>query len=100
MRWYKIMNKKEWFVRMGNNFFMNDRFQILNILYENQVQIGEKQFVPVTQEELASLLKWSKAKVNKILNEVIEAGYVSVFSGTKGRYQITEKGFEAIKKYK
>ena len=56
--------------------------------------------MPVTQEELASLLKWSKTKVNKILNEVIEAGYVSVFSGTKGRYQITEKGFEAIKKYK
>ena len=84
---------------MYSNFFVNDRFQILKILYENQVTIGDNQFVPVTQEELATLMDWSKAKVNKVLNEVIDAGYVSVFNGSKGRYMITEKGYVAIKKF-
>lgn len=84
---------------MDSNFFVNDRFQILKILYENQVTIGDNQFVPVTQEELAVLLECSKAKVNKVLNEVIDAGYVAVFNGSKGRYRITEKGLEAIQKY-
>ncbi len=90
---------EERFIRMNSNFFVNDRFQILKILYDNQVTIGDNQFVPVTQEELASLLDWSKAKVNKVLNEVIDAGYVTVFNGSKGRYQITENGLEAIVKY-
>ena len=61
--------------------------------------IGDNQFVPVTQEELAALIDCSKEKVNKVLNEVIDAGYVSSFNGSKGRYQITEKGEEAIIKY-
>ena len=50
---------------------MNDRYRILKILYENQVTIGDNVFTPITQEELATMKKWSKAKVNKILNELI-----------------------------
>ena len=50
---------------------MNDRYRILKILYENQVTIGDNVFTPITQEELATMKKWSKAKVNKILNKLI-----------------------------
>lgn len=61
---------------MEQDFFMNDRFIVLKILYENQVTIGENQFTPVTQEELANLAQFSKAKVNKLLNELIDGGCV------------------------
>lgn len=44
-------------------------------------------------------MDWSKAKVNKVLNEVIDAGYVSAYNGSKGRYLITEKGYSTIDKY-
>lgn len=40
---------------MEQDFFMNDRFIVLKILYENQVTIGENQFTPVTQEEFNRL---------------------------------------------
>ena len=81
---------------MDNEFFVNDRYHILKVLYENQVTIGENVFTPITQEELATMTKWSKAKVNKVLNELIDNGYVTVFSGSKGRYQITNNGMGII----
>lgn len=81
---------------MDNDFFVNDRYHILKVLYENQVTIGENVFTPITQEELATMTKWSKAKVNKVLNELIDNGYVTVFSGSKGRYQITNNGMGII----
>lgn len=82
---------------MNNEFFVNDRYHILKILYENQVTIGNNVFTPITQEELATMMKWSKAKVNKVLNELIDNGYVTVFSGSKGRYQITDNGLDVMK---
>lgn len=84
---------------MEQDFFMNDRFIVLKILYENQVTIGENQFTPVTQEELANLAQFSKAKVNKLLNELMDGGYVIMFNGIKGRYQITKCGYDALKKH-
>lgn len=84
---------------MEQDFFMNDRFIVLKILYENQVTIGENQFTHVTQEELANLAQFSKAKVNKLLNELIDGGYVIMFNGIKGRYQITKSGYDALKKH-
>ncbi len=83
---------------MDNEFFVNDRYHILKILYENQVTIGDNVFTPITQEELATMTKWSKAKVNKVLNELIDNGYVTVFSGSKGRYQMTDNGLDVMKK--
>lgn len=82
---------------MNNEFFVNDRYHILKILYENQVTIWNNVFTPITQEELATMMKWSKAKVNKVLNELIDNGYVTVFSGSKGRYQITDNGLDVMK---
>ena len=84
---------------MEQDFFMDDRFIVLKILYENQVTIGENQFTPVTQEELANLAQFSKAKVNKLLNELMDGEYVIMFNGIKGRYQITKSGYDALKKH-
>lgn len=84
---------------MDNDFFVNDRFHILKVLYDNQAKIGDNVFTPVTQEELSSITKWSKAKVNKVLNELIDNGYVVVFNGSKGRYQITDSGLQVIKRF-
>ncbi len=83
---------------MNKDFFVNDRFHILKTLYDNQATIAGNVFTPITQEELASTIKWSKAKVNKVLNELIDNGYVTVFNGSKGRYQITDNGMEIIRK--
>lgn len=78
---------------------MNDRFIVLKTIYENQVTIAENQFPSVTQEELANLAQFSKAKVNRLLNELMDDEYVIMFNGIKGRYQITKSGYDALKKH-
>ena len=80
-------------------FFTNDRFLLLEKLYEHQIEVSGVIFVPVTQTELANLMSCSKVKINKLLGELMENGYVEVYNNTKGRYQLTENGLKAIKKY-
>ena len=84
---------------MEQDLFMNDRFIVLKKLYEKQVTIGKNQFTSVTQEELADLAQFSKAKVNKLINELMDGGYVIMLNGIKGRYQITKSGYDSLKKH-
>lgn len=47
--------------------------------------------MPITQQEIADSLGCSKAKVNIILNELIDNDYVQVYNNTKGRYVLTDE---------
>lgn len=84
---------------MKNEFFINDRFRLLKILYDHQIQVGDVTFTPITQLEAAELMNCSKVKINKIIGELMERHYIKVYNNTKGRYVLTEDGLKAIKKY-
>lgn len=73
-------------------FFANDRYTILKLLYDNQVKIKNDFYVPLSQQEIADIAHFSKIKANRILNELINAGYITYFNGKRSKYTITTKG--------
>lgn len=77
-------------------FFVNDRYLVLKTLYEHQIEINDTKICPITQQEIADALGFSKTKVNNILNELI-GEYVEIYNNTKGRYQLTEQALAVLK---
>ena len=81
-------------------FFTNDRYLVLKILYEHQIEINNAEICPITQQEIADALGCSTAKVNMVLKELIDNGYVQIYNNTKGRYVLTEDAKKIMKKLK
>lgn len=77
--------------------FVNEKTKVLVILKENQLQIDGKSICPLNQQEIANLVPCGKLKVNQILKELIDDGYVEMLH-TKGRYIVTTKGHDMLKK--
>mgnify|MGYP002512379227 CR=1 FL=1 len=77
--------------------FVNEKMKVLLIFKENQLEIEGRNICPLNQQEIASLVHCGKLKVNQIIKELIDDGYVEMVH-TKGRYFITAKGYELLKK--
>lgn len=77
--------------------FVNEKMKILLIFKENQLEIEGKSICPLNQQEIAGLVHCGKQKVNQIIKELIEDGYVKMIHA-KGRYYITAKGYEILEK--
>ena len=77
--------------------FVNEKTKVLVILKENQLQIDGKSICPLNQQEIANLVPCGKLKVNQILKELIDDGYVEMLH-MKGRYIVTSKGEWILKK--
>lgn len=77
--------------------FVNEKTKVLLIFKEYQLKIEGKDICPLNQQEIASLVPCGKLKVNQIIKELIEAGYVEMVRA-KGRYFITTKGYELLEK--
>lgn len=77
--------------------FVNKKTKVLLIFKENQLEIDGKSICPLNQQEIASLVPCGKLKVNQIIKDLIEEGYVEMLHA-KGRYFITSKGYELLEK--
>lgn len=77
--------------------FINDKMKVLLILREHQVEIEGIKLCPLNQQEIANHVPCGKLKANQLINELIDDGYIEM-KRSKGRYIITEKGFELLKK--
>jgi len=77
--------------------FVNEKTKVLLIFKENKLEIDGKNICPLNQQEIASLVPCGKTKVNQIIKELIEDGYVEMVHA-KGRYLITDKGYELLEK--
>ena len=77
--------------------FINDNMKVLLILREHQVEIEGIKLCPQNQQEIANHVPCGKLKANQLINELIDDGYIEM-KRSKGRYIITEKGFELLKK--
>lgn len=80
--------------------FTNDRYLLLKTLYEHQIEINQAEICPITQQEITDALGRSKAKVNMVLNELFDNGYIQIYNNTKGRYVLTEDAKKTMKKWK
>lgn len=77
--------------------FVNEKTKVLLIFKENQLEIDGKSVCPLNQQEIAGLVPCGKFKVNQIIKELIDDGYVEMVR-VKGRYFITEKGYELLER--
>ena len=77
--------------------FVNEKMKVLLILKEHQVEIEGIKICPLNQQEIANQVPCGKLKVNQFIKELIDDGYVEMVR-VKGRYIITEKGFELLRK--
>ena len=78
------------------SFFAINRYDILKLLCDNQVKVKDDFYVPLSQQEIADIAHFSKLKTNKLLNDLIDGGFVEYFNGKRGKYAITEKGHKAL----
>ena len=77
-------------------FFGNDRYTLLKMLLENQIKVKDDFYIPLSQQEIADMIQFSKLKTNRLLNELMDNGFVSFYNNKRGKYIITEKGHKAL----
>ena len=77
-------------------FFGNDRYSLLVMLQNNQIKVKDDFYIPLSQQEIADMIQFSKLKTNKLLNELMSNGYVEFYNGKRGKYSITEKGHKVL----
>ena len=79
--------------------FINDKMKILLAIKEHQINVDGACFCPLNQEEIAALIPCGKVKANLLINELIKEGYIETLR-IKGRYSLTDKAEQAIRKIK
>lgn len=79
------------------DFFINSRMKVLLIISDHYIKTENNSFCPLNQQEIANLVPCSKLKVNQILKELIEEGYVQMLR-SKGRYALSKKSINIINK--
>ena len=73
--------------------------RVLIVINNHIAKVEEEEFCPLSQQEIASLVPCGKVKANQIINELIKEGYIETLR-IKGRYSLTLKGKEILKKIK
>ena len=78
-----------------SDFFVNDRFRVLNCMATRQISVQEEKVVKLSQQEIADIVNMSKPKVNAIIRELKGAGYI-VQKSAKGKYSLTPKAAKEL----
>lgn len=73
-----------------SDFFMNDKYKVLVCMAKCQVLVGNDIMVKLSQQEIADTLSFTKTKVNSIMRELKENGYIQQLS-PRGKYVLTSK---------
>lgn len=71
---------------MGIGLFLNDYYDLLKLMHDNEVIILDEKVIPLTQQQIATTLKCSKMKINSMLQK-----QDFVEQKTRGKYVLTDK---------
>ena len=82
---------------MGIELFLNDKYKLLKLLYDNQTLVLNKKVIPLTQQEISEALGMSKAKVNSLIGDLQENGYIAL--ETRGKYALLKKGILMVEDF-
>ena len=77
-------------------YFANDNYKVLKFLYDNQIQVKDKYYIVLSQQEIADMVQFSKLKTNGILQELREKGFIDNYKKKRGKYIITDIGKQVI----
>ena len=78
--------------------FTTNYYKILAFLYDNKIFINQKYLIPLTHNEVSEATNINRTTVNSIFKELKEFGLIEYDSDKQGRYFITSKGIEVVKK--
>ena len=76
------------------NTFMNDSYKLLKLMYDNQITVLNKSFVPLTQMELSSELGFSKMKTNALFVDLQSKEYIVKVA--RGKYALSDKAIYIV----
>ena len=61
-----------------SDFFMNDRYRVLECMAQRQIIVNDEAVVKLSQQEIADTLGFTKSKVNSIIRELINMDNTSL----------------------
>ena len=77
-------------------YFANDNYKVLKVLYDNQIQVKDKCYVALSQQEIADMVNFSKLKTNGIMQELREKGFIANYENKRRKYILTDIGYKVI----
>ena len=77
-------------------YFGNDNYKVLKFLYDNQIQVKDKYYIILSQQEIADMVQFSKLKTNGIMQELREKGFIANYENKRRKYVITDIGYKVI----
>jgi DNA-binding IclR family transcriptional regulator len=80
-----------------SDFFVNDKYRVLECMAQRQIAVSGENVVKLSQQEIADILGFTKTKVNTIIRELKEYGYITQVNA-RGKYALTEKANSEIQK--
>lgn len=80
-----------------SDFFVNDKYRVLECMAQRQIAVSGENVVKLSQQEIADILGFTKTKVNTIIRELREHGYITQVN-VRGKYALTEKANSEIQK--
>ena len=77
-------------------YFGNDNYKVLKFLYDNQIQVKNKYYIILSQQEIADMVQFSKLKTNGIIQDLREKGFIANYENKRRKYIITDIGYKVI----
>lgn len=80
-----------------SDFFVNDKYKVLECMSQRQISVNDEIIVKLSQQEVAEILGFTKTKVNNIIRDLKENGYLVQLS-SRGKYALTDIANMEIRK--
>lgn len=79
-------------------YFANDNYKVLKSLYDIQIPIEntEEKYIYLSQQEIANIIRFSKTKINAIMQDLKRKGFIDNYNKKRGKYIITDIGKQVI----
>jgi len=74
---------------MGFEVFLNDYYDLLKLMHDNEAVVLDKKVIPLTQIQIANSLNYSKMKVNSMFGILQKEGFIE--QQMRGKYVLTDK---------
>ena len=79
-------------------YFGNDNYKVLKFLYDIQIPIEntEEKYIYLSQQEIANIIRFSKTKINAIMQDLKRKGFIDNYKKKIVKYIITYIGKKVI----
>ena len=77
--------------------FANDLYLVLEILDTYQLAMGSESYISLSQQDIANLANCSRPKINQLMKELTDRGYVQAYQKMRGKYQLTQAGQKVLR---